>query len=65
MVSAKIAGAFIVALPLMVLAYLMLWRRTRPVFWLAVALVMVATGYLMATGATDDIARAVMPGSVQ
>jgi hypothetical protein len=29
----------------------------RSVFWFALALIAVAMGYLMATGATDDIAR--------
>ncbi len=57
MLSPKLAGALIVFLPLIILAYLFLWRRTRPVFWFAFALILVATGYLMATGATDDIAR--------
>jgi hypothetical protein len=38
-------------------AYALLWRRLRAVFWFGLALIAVATGYLMATGATDDIAR--------
>jgi hypothetical protein len=31
------------------------------VFWFALALILVGLGYLMATGATDDIARSVVP----
>jgi dipeptide/tripeptide permease len=62
--SAKIAGALILALPLALLAIALLWRRQRPVLWLALALIAVATGYLMATGATDDIARWLIPNLV-
>ena len=64
MLSAKLAGAVILGVPLIVLAWAALWRRQRPVFWFAVALILVGLGYLMATGATDDIARAVVPGPV-
>jgi hypothetical protein len=31
------------------------------VFWFAFALIQVSLGYLMATGATDDIANLVLP----
>jgi hypothetical protein len=64
MMSAKLAGAVILGIPLILVAYVALGRRQRPVFWLAVALILVALGYLMATGATDDIARSVVPGRV-
>ena len=57
MSSAKVSGALIVGLPLILAAYALLWRRLRSVFWFALALIAVATGYLMATGATDDISR--------
>ncbi|MEZ5854010.1 MAG: hypothetical protein R3D67_04415 [Hyphomicrobiaceae bacterium] len=60
----KIAGAVILGFPLLILAYLFLWRRNRPVFLFAFALILVATGYLMATGATDDIARWLIPDFV-
>ena len=59
--SAKVSGALIVSLPLILIAYMLLWQRLRSVFWFALALIAVATGYLMATGATDDIAR-IWPG---
>ncbi len=52
----KLIPAAIVFLPLALLAWLLL-RRTRPVMWFALACLGVATGYLTATGATDDIAR--------
>ncbi len=61
MFSPKLVGAFIVGLPLVILAWALLWRRARPVFWFALALVAVALGYLMATGATDDIANRLVP----
>jgi dipeptide/tripeptide permease len=63
-ISAKLAGAVILGVPLVVVAWIALWRRLRPVFWFALALIVVAVGYLMATGATDDIARSVLPGAV-
>ena len=59
--SQTIAGAAIVAIPLLMLAWAALWRRARPVFWFALALIVVGTGYLTATGATDDIARRIVP----
>ena len=57
----KIAGAAILAMPLLVVAWALLWRRNRPVFWFALALIAVGIGYLAATGATDDIAARVIP----
>ncbi|MDX2157006.1 MAG: hypothetical protein SFW09_10915 [Hyphomicrobiaceae bacterium] len=57
----KLLGALIVAVPLVVVAWAVLWRRNRPVFWFALAAIAVATGYLMATGATDDIADRLIP----
>jgi hypothetical protein len=63
MISARLAGAVILGVPLIVLAGAALWRRQRPVFWFALALILVGLGYLMATGATDDIARSIVPDS--
>lgn len=57
----KIAGAIMLGIPLVVIAWAALWRRNRPVLWFALALIGVAIGYLMATGATDEIALRVMP----
>jgi hypothetical protein len=64
MIPPKIAGAVILGVPLIVLAWAGLRRQPHPVFWFAVALVLVGLGYLMATGATDDIARSIMPAPV-
>ena len=61
MLTPKLAGALILGLPLVVVAWLLLWRRVRPVFWFALVLIAVALGYLMATGATDDIANRLIP----
>ena len=61
MIPAKLAGALVLGVPLIVLAWAALWRRQRPVFWFALALILVGLGYLMATGATDDIARGIVP----
>jgi hypothetical protein len=59
-IAAKVAGAAIVGVPLIIAAWIAL-RRLRPVFWFAVALIIVGVGYLMATCATDEIARGVLP----
>jgi dipeptide/tripeptide permease len=64
MIPAKLAGAVILGVPLIVLAYAALSRQPRPVLWFALALILVGLGYLMATGATDDIARSIMPAPV-
>ena len=59
MIPAKIAGGLILAIPLLLIAWVAL-RRQRAVRMFAVALILVGTGYLMATGATDDIANFVL-----
>ena len=61
MIPATLAGAIILGIPLIVLAWVALRRQPRPVFWFALALILVGLGYLMATGATDDIARRIVP----
>jgi len=61
MISAKLAGALILALPALAIAWAA-FRRRLPLFWFAAALILVATGYLVATGAADDIARSLVPG---
>ena len=61
MTIVKLTGAAVVALPLILLAWALLWRRERHVFWFALVLILVGTGYLMATGATDDLARRLVP----
>lgn len=38
-----------------VIARLLFWQRQRPVFWFVCALVLVGAGYLLATGAAEDI----------
>ena len=53
--NAYILGSLIIAVPGIAIAWAALWKRNRPVFWLALALILVGTGYLNATGATRDI----------
>jgi dipeptide/tripeptide permease len=60
-VTPKIIGAVMLGFPLVTAAWVMLWNRNRAVFWFAFALIQVSLGYLMATGATDDIANLVLP----
>jgi dipeptide/tripeptide permease len=64
MIPAKIAGAIILGVPLIVSAWALLRQQPRSIFWFALALILVGLGYLMATGATDDIARNIVPAPV-
>lgn len=57
MLTPKLVGAIILGIPLVIVAWVILRRQSRAVFWFAIALIAVALGYLMATGATDDIAN--------
>jgi hypothetical protein len=53
--NASIVGALILAVPAMIVAWAVLWRRYRPVLWSVIAMIVVATGYLVATGAARDV----------
>lgn len=59
--TATIVGALVLGVPLVLGAAAFLWRRNRPVFWFAVALIVVSLGYLMASGAANDIGNRVIP----
>ena len=61
MLTPKLVGAVILGVPLVIVAWVILRRQSRAVFWFAIALIAVALGYLMATGATDDIANFLIP----
>lgn len=61
MTRAALIGALILALPALASAWLMLWRKQRPAFWFAAALIAVGVGYLVATGAAEDVARKLAP----
>lgn len=61
MLSPRLVGALILAVPAIVLAWAVLWRKERRAFWFALVLVAVGVGYLMATGATEDVARLLVP----
>jgi dipeptide/tripeptide permease len=60
----KIAGAVILGVPLILTAWVLLRQQPRPVLWFALALIGVGLGYLMATGASDEIARRIVPAPV-
>jgi dipeptide/tripeptide permease len=64
MMSAKLAGALILGVPLVAVAWLALRRQPRAVFVFALALLAVALGYLALTGATDDIASKLLQGPI-
>ncbi|HJZ31507.1 MAG TPA: hypothetical protein VKF35_10400 [Hyphomicrobiaceae bacterium] len=64
MLPAKLAGALILGVPAMALAWLALRRQPRAVLLFALALILVGLGYLAATGASDEIAVKLLPGRV-
>lgn len=51
----QIVGSLILVVPSVLIAWAALWRGKRMVFWFALVLILVATGYLNATGAARDI----------
>lgn len=57
---ANLVGALAIGLPLLLLAAFLLRRQPRPIRAFAVALVLVGTGYLLATGAAADIGRLIL-----
>jgi hypothetical protein len=57
--NATLLGALILIVPAVAIAWAALWRRHRPVFWAALAMIAVGLGYLVATGAAHDIGMAV------
>lgn len=61
MTRASLIGALFLALPALAAAWLMLWRKHRQVFFLAAALILIGVGYLVATGAAEDVARKIAP----
>jgi len=60
-VTDKLVAVAIVALPMMLVAWLALRRQPRPILWFTLACIVVGSGYLASTGATDDIARLLIP----
>lgn len=60
MLTPKFLGVLMLGAPLLVAAWALLWRNNRQVFFFALALILVGLGYLAATGATDEIANAVL-----
>jgi len=63
MILPLIAGALIVGVPAVLIAWLALWRWHRQVFWFALALIVVGLGYLASTGALADIANMILGGA--
>jgi hypothetical protein len=60
MIPSVLAGALIIGVPAVIIAYLVLYRQPRWIFWFTVALILVGLGYLAGTGALTDIANAVL-----
>ena len=60
--SAQLAGAIIVGIPLYLVLWLALRGQPRAIFLFATALCAVGLGYLTAVGATADIAAKLLPG---
>ena len=62
MISAEIAGALILAVPAIMVAWIVLRRQGTAIFLFAAVMILVGVGYLTMTGATADIARGLLPG---
>ena len=58
--GSSLLGAALLFVIGVVIARLLFWRRQRPVFWFACALVLVGAGYLLATGAAEDIGGSIV-----
>ena len=54
-----ILGCLIMGLPAVLLAWIA-FRRERPIFWFAVALIVVGLGYLATTPTPQGVARLVL-----
>jgi hypothetical protein len=54
---ADTVGGLILGIPALIIAYIVLWRLQRVVFWFAAVLILVGVGYLVATGAAADVAH--------
>lgn len=61
MTQASLIGALLLALPALAAAWIMLWRKHRQIFFFAAVLILVGVGYLVATGAAEDVARKMAP----
>ena len=59
LVIPTVFGSLMIALPAILLARIM-FRRKRPIFYFALALIIVGTGYLATTKAPLMLARSVM-----
>lgn len=59
--TAELAGAIILGVPLLIVELVALRRLPRAILLFSIALLVVGLGYLMAVGATGDIARMVLP----
>ena len=53
--NAILLGWALLGLPLLILGIYYLWRRWRTVFWMYIGALLLAFGYLTATGAMHDI----------
>lgn len=60
MIPPAVVGALILGVPAVIVAYLVLFKQPRAIFWFAIALIAVGLGYLGATGALTDVADAIL-----
>lgn len=60
MTLATLVGCLFIAAPTILLAWFLLRRRARLLFYFAWAMVIVQLGYLVTTGAAEDIGKKVL-----
>ena len=59
--TATLVGALLLGIPLVIVSLVLLRQQPRAIQLFSLALIVVGLGYLMAVGATGDIARTVAP----
>jgi len=58
--TAQVVGLAAMAVIAFAVAFVLLWRRRRAVFWFAIALSLLGLGYLSTTPAPSDLVHGVL-----
>ncbi len=50
-------GTLVIAIPVLLVGYLLLWKSYRPIFWMLTGALAVGLGYLGFVGASDELGK--------
>lgn len=50
-----ITGILVIAIPALLLGYILFWKNLRPVFWMVIGAAALGIGYLFSTDALKDV----------